>query len=213
MAAFGAFASLSTSFVAASQPTWLILLLSPYVLAPPGVCAAFLFYRSLGQSFLPARIALTYLFCVATEHLCIGLMGFTLFDVIAAFAQITLSPQPFAALNLIHAYLMNPDRPFRNYEYSAWPQTPDQWIWSSITWTIVGAIGIAGAIAIAKRRSVGYHIWLLLSAFFVFASIANDALLFTVGPLYVRDSFWPLVAIAWSISYAAAYWIVRIAWR
>jgi hypothetical protein len=191
-------------------PHWLLFLLSPFVLAPLSVWAVYLFYWCLGQSFRPARIALTYLFCVATEHLCLGLMGFTLFNVLSAFAQITLSPQPFAALNLIHSYLANPDQPFRNYQYSNDPQTPDQWVWSSITLTIVGAIGIAGAIAIAKRRSIGYLIWLLLSAFFLFASIANAVLLFTVGPLSGREYFWTLVPIVWSISYAAAYWKVQV---
>ena len=185
-------------------------ILNPVLFFVVGFYSGSLFYRSIRRSFVPAkRIALTYLFSVGIEYLCIGLMGFTSFDFLAGFAQIMAASQPFAAMNLVRVWLANSAHPLQNYQYSNWPQTPDQWAWSSVVLTIVGVIALVGAIAIARRWSIGLRVWLALSILFGLASIANVVLLFTVGQPYQRGFFGPFVSIAWAISYAAAYWIVR----
>jgi hypothetical protein len=186
------------------------ILFNPLLLFILGFWAAFFCYRSLDRTFPPKqRIALTYLLAIGIEHLCIGLMGFTEFDVVSGFAQIVASPQPFAFMKLVRAYLTNPSYPLRGFEYSNWPQNPPEWAWSSTVFTIVGVIAIAGAIAIARRWSVGLHIWLVVSALFLLASITNMILASTIGPLYFRGSFLLILPIGWSFSYAAAYWILR----
>jgi len=185
-------------------------LLNVPLLAPLGVMSIVLFCRAIDKSFpLRKRIALGYLFSIGIEHLWIGLNGFTDFDFLAGFAQILASPQPFAFMNLIRAYLTNPNHPLQDFEYSNWPQNPPQWAWSSIAFSIVGVIAIVGAIAIARRWSIGLHIWLVICALCVLASITNIILASTVGPLYVRGSFLLILPVGWSISYAAAYWILR----
>lgn len=197
-------------FLSLLRLDWLSIFLNPFLLVSLGFYASFFFYRTLDRSFQPLhRLALTYLFSIGIEHLWVGLVGFTSFNFLAGFAQIVLSPQTFASLNLIHASLSNPAHPLEVYNYSNWPQTPDQWMWSSIALTLIGAIAVAGAVALAKRWSIGSSIWAVISILFLLASILNIILLFTLGQPYEREFFWPLVSIGWSTSYAAAYRTVR----
>jgi hypothetical protein len=197
-------------FVLLLRIDWLQILLNPLLLLVLGFYGGFFFYRSLKRSFgQTKRIALTYLFSVGVEYLCIGLMGLTSFGFLAGFAQTMAASQPFAAMNLVRAWLVNSAHPLANYQYSNWPQTPDQWVWSSVVLIIVGVIALVAAIAIARGWSIGLHVWLVLSTLFGLASIANVVLLFTIGQPYAREFFWPFVSIGWSVSYAAAYWIVR----
>ena len=138
---------------------------------------------------LRKRIALGYLFSIGIEHLWIGLNGFTDFDFLAGFAQILASPQPFAFMNLIRAYLTNPNHPLQDFEYSNWPQIRSMGMVVNCFLNCRRDCDRRCHCNCKTLRSIGLHIWLVICALCVLASITNIILASTVGPLYGRGSF------------------------
>jgi len=165
------------------------------------------FCTTLAPSVRPRKLVpMAYLLSVGIEYLWIGITGFTRLSFFSALLQYVFSARPFAILSLLRLYLANHPHPPETYVFASWPVAPDDWVWSSIVITIIGAIAVFGVIAMAKGWSIGFHIWFVLSLLYVLMSIGGLTLVKGWGPDHL---WWNLLSMGWSLSYAVAYVVIR----